>query len=81
MIEWLGWKEKKGKRRHQKELFITLNTDEQILVDLLKEKDTMHIDELHMKSGLNSSSVAAALLNLEFENVLCPLPGKLYKLV
>ncbi len=61
-------------------MFITLTGDEQILVDLLKEKDTIHIDELHIKSGLNSSSVAAALLNLEFENVINPLPGKVYKL-
>ncbi len=81
LIEWLGWKEKKGKRRHQKELFITLTNDEQILVDILKEKETIHIDELFIKSGLNSSTVAAAMLNLEFQNVVSSLPGKLYKLM
>jgi DNA processing protein len=81
LVDWLGWKEKKGKRRHQKELFITLTAEEQILVDLLKEKDTVNIDELNIKSGLNSSSVAGALLNLEFQNVVSSLPGKMYKLV
>lgn len=81
LIEWLGWKEKKGKRKHQKELFITLTDDEQVLVDILKEKETIHIDELFIKSGLNSSTVAAAILNLEFQNVVSSLPGKLYKLM
>ncbi len=81
LIEWLGWKEKKAKRKHQKELFITLTNDEQILVDILKEKETIHIDELFIKSGLNSSTVAAAMLNLEFQNVVSSLPGKLYKLM
>lgn len=82
LIEWLGWREKKGTRRkHQKELFIALNKEEQIIVDILKEKETIHIDELHLKSGLNSSSVAGALLNLEFQNVVSSLPGKMYKLL
>lgn len=80
LIEWLGWKEKKGKRRHQKELFITLSKEEQIIMDIMKEKETINIDELNIKSGLNSSSVAGALLNLEFQNVITSMPGKMYKL-
>jgi DNA processing protein len=81
LVEWLGWKEKKAKRKHQKELFITLSAEEQILVDILQEKESAHIDEINIKSGLNSSSVAASLLNLEFQSVVASLPGKIYKLV
>jgi len=48
---------------------------------ILNEKDTVHIDEINLKSGLNTSAVAAAILNLELQNVVGSLPGKLYKLV
>jgi len=41
----------------------------------------MHIDELNLRSGLSTSAVAAAILNLELQNVIQSLPGKLYKLI
>jgi DNA processing protein len=80
LIEVLGWEQKKPKAKQQKQLFLSLTPDEKILVDILKEKEVVHIDELYLKSGLNSSSVAASMLSLEFENVLISLPGKMYKL-
>ena len=79
LIEAMGWEEKqKPKTRKQKELFIELSTDEKVIVDLLKEKDAIHIDELNHKSNLSSSAVAAAILNLELQNIVCSLPGKMY---
>lgn len=81
LIEAMGWEEKqRPKARKQKELFIELTADEKIIVDLLKEKDAIHIDELNYKSNLNSSAVAAAILSLELQNVVCSLPGKIYAL-
>jgi DNA processing protein len=82
LIEVMGWEEKSQKSgvRSQKELFIELSNDEKIIVDILKEKDLIHIDELNFKSGLSSSSMAAAILNLELQGVVATLPGKLYKL-
>ena len=81
VIDALGWEEKKIKRKHQRELFITLTDDEQIIFDLLKETDHLQIDELFLKSGLTSSTVAASLLTLEFQNIVASLPGKIYRLV
>lgn len=82
LIEVMGWEERSQKSgvRSQKELFIELSKDEKIIVDILKEKDLIHIDELNFKSGLSSSSMAAAILNLELQGVVATLPGKLYKL-
>ena len=83
LIEVMGWEEKpksiKEKKR-QREIFIDLSKDEKIIVDILKEKDLIHIDELNLKSGLSNSSMAAAILNLELQGVVATLPGKLYKL-
>ena len=81
LLETLGWNPKTKKRKEQKELFISLTSEEQRLVEILKEKETVHIDEVYLKSGLNSSSVAVAMLNLEFQNVVVSLPGKMYKLL
>lgn len=81
LIDALGWSAKKVKRKEQRELFITLTADEQILVDVLKEKESVHIDELFLKSGLTSSTVSATMLNLEFQNIVTSLPGKIYRLL
>ena len=84
LIEVMGWEEKaksKKEEKSQRELFIELSAEEKIIMCILNEKDTVHIDEINLKSGLNSSAVAAAILNLELQNVVGSLPGKLYKLV
>jgi DNA processing protein len=82
LIEILGWEEKKKKpAKQQRELFIRLSDDEKIIVAILKEKETVTIDELNMKSNLSSSTVAAATLNLELQGVIASLPGKMYKLL
>ena len=77
----MNWEEtKKPVLKKQKELFIELTHDEKIIVNILKEKKSVHIDEINLKSGLSSSSVAAAILSLELQNVVLSLPGKLYQI-
>ena len=82
IIDTLGWSEKqRPPASRQKELFIQLSPEEQLMFDLLKEKASTHIDELRSRSRLSSSAAAAALLNLELQNLAASLPGKLYKLL
>jgi DNA processing protein len=78
----MGWEEKKQKpkSKSQKEIFIELSKEEKIIVDILNEKETVHIDEINLRSGLSNSAIAAAILNLELQNVVNGLPGKVYKL-
>jgi DNA processing protein len=81
LIELMNWDEmKKTATKKQKELFIDLSPEEKLIFDILKEKSSVHIDEINLKSGLSSSSVAAAILNLELQNVVLSLPGKLYQI-
>jgi DNA processing protein len=82
LIELMGWekKDQKIKARSQRELFIELNEEEKIIIAILREKNSVHIDEINFKSGLSSSSVAAAILNLELRNVVLSLPGKQYQI-
>ncbi|HMK27056.1 MAG TPA: hypothetical protein VK483_13585, partial [Chitinophagaceae bacterium] len=86
-VQVMNWEERTKKSdpdryrdRSQKQLFIELSKEEKIIIDLLNEKETAHIDEINIKSGLSSSAVAAAILNLELQNVVVSLPGKLYRL-
>jgi DNA processing protein len=82
LLDVLGWTEKKKERvKQQKELFIELSAEEKQIVQLLQEKETVHIDEINLKSGLSSSAAAAAILNLELQSVIASLPGKMYKLL
>jgi DNA processing protein len=82
LIDLMNWEQKtlKSKTRSQRELFIELNNDEKIIIGILREKNSVHIDEINFKSGLSSSSVAAAILNLELQNVVLSLPGKQYQI-
>ncbi|HET9055648.1 MAG TPA: DNA-processing protein DprA [Chitinophagaceae bacterium] len=82
VIEQMQWQDKKKiKPKPQRELFIQLTPDEEIIYKIIKEHSPIHIDELYLKSGLSSSHVAAAILNLELQGIITQLPGKLYKLM
>jgi DNA processing protein len=78
----MGWADAPIKKSSpQKDLFVQLNTEEKIITDILAGKEATHIDEIYIKSGLSNSTVAAAILNLELQNVVNALPGKRYQLI
>jgi DNA processing protein len=84
LVSIMGWEEKTKKskeKKKQKELFIELSAEEKIIVEVLNGKEAVHIDEINLRSGLSTSAIAAAILNLEFQNIVLGLPGKLYKLL
>jgi DNA processing protein len=81
LLDIMGWKEKKKEIKKQRELFIELSPDEKQVIQILQEKETVHIDEINLQSGLSSSAAAAAILNLELQGVIVSLPGKMYKLL
>ncbi len=83
LIDVMGWADKKSKvkSKSQRDLFIEMTAEEKIVVQLLQEKDAVAIDAINLQSGLSSSSVAAAILNLEFQGVVQSMPGKMYKLL
>ncbi len=81
LLQDMGWDEqKKIVPRKQRELFIELSADEKIIAGILQQQESIQIDELYLKSGLSSSTAAAALLMLEMQGIVLSLPGKVYKL-
>lgn len=75
----LGWP-MPGREAQQQELFVPLSPDEQKMVDLLGKHPTLRLDELVDLSGMPMAKVAALMFNLEMQNTVRALPGRLYEL-
>lgn len=82
LVNLMGWEDKPIlKKKKQKEIFIELSDPEKVIVDMLREKDSLQIDEIQSRCGLSNSTVASTLLNLELQQVVESLPGKVYRLL
>ncbi|WP_297100950.1 DNA-processing protein DprA [uncultured Draconibacterium sp.] len=77
---FMGWEKTDKVDAVQSSLFIDLNPEEQKVVDLLKAKGDLFIDQISAEIKLPVSRISAMLLNLEFKNLVLALPGKMYKL-
>jgi DNA processing protein len=80
----MGWKWPKGATGIQAPLQLASAADiatspEDSLLILLKEKDSLTIDELAAGSRLDPSALALALLQLEMQGRINALPGKRYR--
>lgn len=81
VIRAMNWDEKSKKITHkQQELFTPLSAEEEKLLNILKQKEKAHVDDISHAAGLAMSRTAALLLNLEFSGVIKSLPGKMYVL-
>lgn len=82
IIELMNWQELPEKKKAiQKELFVELTDQEKAILDIIKNKEPISIDEITPGCNCSSSSLAGALLNLELQGIISCLPGKIYKLL
>ncbi|MBK8339325.1 MAG: DNA-protecting protein DprA [Flavobacteriales bacterium] len=77
-MEWLPTAKKKAPV--QAALFTDLLPEEQALVEVLKARGKVGIDDLCFHSKLPQNRASSLLLNLEFNGVVRSLPGKVYAL-
>ncbi len=81
LLDELGWSDKQiTPTSKQGKLFLDLSPDEQKVVNILQENKALPIDTIYLQSQLSSSKLASALLQLEMNNVIISLPGKIYQL-
>lgn len=81
VIRTMSWDAEGKKTKHlQQELFARLSAEEETLVNLLKQKEKIHVDALSIAAGFPMSKTAALLLNLEFAGLVKSFPGKMYAL-
>ena len=81
LVRLMGWEEKKQlPLKNQGDLFAGLSETEQRIMDLLKERGQMHIDVINSTTGFPINMNAGALLELEMKDLICSVPGRIYKL-
>lgn len=78
----LNWDLEEEEKTAQLDLFGTLNLapHEQLIIDILKVENSIHIDNLSRKTKIPVFQLPALLLNLELQNLISTLPGSMYAL-
>ncbi|GLB48098.1 DNA-processing protein DprA [Neptunitalea lumnitzerae] len=80
LIYSLGWSlEKETAKPIQKQLFVELEGDENVIYTFLKDKGKQLLDVIALECALPIFKVSATLLNLEMKGLIRPLPGKLFE--
>ncbi len=74
----LGWDEAGRQRNVQTKLFLDLNPAETQLIDIIRKRPEIPIDELTRTANQSPGALAALLLGLEFKGMVRTLPGKRY---
>lgn len=80
LLELMNWGKHAASNAFQKRLFVDLLPEEQKIVDILKEKDTVHSDDILFRTGYTNSQLASILLQLEMQGLIKTLPGKHYRM-
>mgnify|MGYP005837167319 CR=1 FL=1 len=76
----LGWTPEKKDNVHQQVLFTELQGVEKEILDMLRTRGPMMVDELALAADIQVNKLAAILLNLELLGRVECLPGKVYQL-
>jgi DNA processing protein len=81
----MDWSEPGGCHAKQGDIFSSeietaLSAQEQMIFGFLKGNEKMSIDQIAAQTRLSPSAIAMALLKLEFQGIVAPLPGQMYRL-
>lgn len=81
-LYFMNWNisDKKANTVHLK-LPLELNNEQTAIINLLREKTKLHIDEISYYAGLSSGQLSVVLLEMEMNNWIRALPGRMYELV
>lgn len=70
----------KAKSQVQRKLFVELSPEEEKIMEVLKEKEKLPIDEIGQLIEQPAGAVSLHLFNLEMNGLVKALPGKVYRL-
>ncbi|MGV9002490.1 DNA-processing protein DprA [Flavobacterium sp.] len=78
----LNWEfESKPAKAVQKQLFVTLDNDEQLIYDYLQKNGKQILDIVAIECNFPIFRISSILLNMELKGVIRPLPGKLFEAI
>jgi DNA processing protein len=81
LIYNLNWDIKKESKPVQKQLFVTLEDDEQKVYDYLLKTGKELMDMIALNCDFPIYRISGLLLNMELKGVIRPLPGKMFEAI
>ena len=81
LIYILNWDLEKEMKPVQKQLFVTLDDDEQKVYDYLLKTGKELMDIIALRCDFPIYKISGMLLNMELKGVIRPLPGKLFEAI
>lgn len=81
-LYFMNWAKSDKKENHKGTLSMpfNLNPEQEKIINLLREKNKLHIDELSYYAQLSPGQLSITLLEMEMNNWVRVLPGKMYEL-
>jgi DNA processing protein len=76
----MRWEEIDAGRVIQKQMFVDLDENESLMINIIRDNKEIAIDSLTYKMQMTPSETASVLLGLEFKGMIRSLPGKKYTL-
>ena len=81
LIYILNWDIEKETKPVQKQLFVSLDDDEQKVYDYLQKNGKELLDTIALRCDFPIYRISGLLLNMELKGVIRPLPGKLFEAI
>jgi DNA processing protein len=82
LVYILNWElENKKTKSIQKQLFVSLENEEQKVYDYLVQKGKELMDIIALECEFPIYQLSSILLNMELKGVVRPLPGKLFEAI
>jgi DNA processing protein len=81
LIYMLNWDLETTTKPIQKQLFVSLEPDEQKVYDYLQQRGRQLLDTIALECSFPIFKMSAMLLNMELKGVIRPLPGKQFEAV
>jgi DNA processing protein len=81
ILNWDIEESKSKKPTIQKQLFVSLDNDEQKVYDFLQKNGKEMLDSIALECDFPIYRISGLLLNMELKGVIRPLPGKLFEAI
>lgn len=82
ILKFMSWEVKaENKKPVQRSFFVDLDETQTQVVNIIKGKAKISIDDIAIQSEINMGKLTATLLDLELKGVIQALPGKHFKLL
>lgn len=81
LVYMLNWKVEKKTAPVQKQLFVELEKEEEVVFSFLQARGKEQLDLIALNCKIPTFKAASLLLNMELKGVIRPLPGKLFEVV